>query len=279
MRYLNLDPDFQPYGKGIAFEHFTFPGGEPHIKIQEEVPADVEVMVVQRVRSFNDLGTLLLAVDALRRIGVKHIALTLPYFPGARQDRQMVHGEPLTVKVYAQLINGLMLDKVIILDPHSEVTPALLDNGQVVSHVPFALEVLTDLEDFVLVAPDAGALKKVYELAKAADGPAVILSTKKRNVATGALSGFEVMADDLGGQTCVVVDDICDGGGTFLGLAEALKRKNAGKLILIVTHGIFSKGTEALAAQYDRIYCTNSFRKLESEDIIQLELNHQLLNQ
>jgi len=66
------------------------------------------------------------------------------------------------------------------------------------------------------------------------------------------------------------VDDICDGGGTFLGLATALKEKNAGKLSLIVSHGIFSKGFEELNKSFDTVFTTNSFRDIEEEKVVQL---------
>ena len=83
------------------------------------------------------------------------------------------------------------------------------------------------------------------------------------------MSGFAVYSNDLKGATCVIVDDICDGGGTFLGLATELKAKNAGELILIVTHGIFSKGLESLTSVFDKIYSTNSFSDFENTSTFQ----------
>ena len=86
---------------------------------------------------------------------------------------------------------------------------------------------------------------------------------KIRDVKTRKLSGFKVYADDLQGRDCLVVDDICDGGGTFLGLAKELKAKNAGKLYLAVSHGIFSRGVERLLEHYDGVFSTNSFGEVE----------------
>lgn len=278
MRLLNLNPQFSPLGKGIAFESFTFSGGEPHIKIKESLSSADELMITHRVSSFNDMGLVLLAVDALRRMGLRYISLLIPYFPGARQDRLMVAGESLTVKVYADLINSLNLERVIILDPHSEVTPALIHNVEVVSNHIFVSQALAGREDFHLIAPDAGSLKKIYGLAKFLEADSVVACGKMRDVSTGTLTGCEVYAEDLKGKTCVVVDDICDGGGTFLGLAKELKRKNAGRLILIVTHGIFGNGSEALRELYDEIICTDSFQTLHDSNIQQIELNQNLLN-
>lgn len=259
---INLDPSFQPYPDAatIAFEAFQFSGGEPHLKIKTVIPAGQSVLVTHRVRSFNDMGLLLLAVDALRRMGVRQIRVLLPYFPGARQDRVMVPGEPLTVRVYADLINSLDLEEVIIFDPHSEVTPALLNRCTVISNHHFIKTVLEQLPgEVTLVAPDGGALKKIYKLSEALGGLPVVACSKNRDVHTGHLSGFTVHADNLQNRDCLVVDDICDGGGTFIGLAQALRERGAGKLYLAVSHGIFSKGIDELATLYSMIFTTDSF--------------------
>ena len=264
MKYLNLDNSFSPFGKSIAFEAFTFNGGEPHIKIKETIEADEAVMITTRIKNFNDVGLLLLANDALRRMGVRQISLFLPYFPAARQDRVMVAGEPLSVKVYADLINAANFYEVIIVDPHSEVTSALLNNATTISNHEFAAKCVEGRKDYILISPDGGALKKIYKLSAFLDGVPVVECSKKRDVKTGKLSGFTVYEEDLKGATCVIVDDICDGGGTFLGLATELKAKNAGELILIVTHGIFSRGLETLSSVFDKIYSTDSFSNIEN---------------
>lgn len=285
MKYLHLDADFTPFGKTIAFEAFTFNGGEPHIKIKEDFgqsgdtifsteKSNEEILITTRIRSFNDLGFLLVATDALRRMGVTKINLLLPYFPAARQDRVMVKGEALTVKIYANIINAVNFESVIILDPHSDVTSALLNKVKVISNHQFVQKALDNTSDYLLISPDGGALKKGYKLAQHLEGKSVIECSKMRDVKTGQLSGFKVFADDLTDKTCVIVDDICDGGGTFLGLAKALKAKNVGKLILVVTHGIFSKGLEELTTVFDEIYCTDSFRNIENDGLIQLKIGH-----
>ncbi len=282
MKYLHLDADFTPFGKSIAFEAFTFNGGEPHIKIKEDFgkepnelfsnQAPNEVLMTTRIRSFNDLGFLLVATDALKRMGVTKVSLLLPYFPAARQDRVMVKGEALTVKIYADMINAAHYERVIILDPHSDVTPALLQSVQVVNNHRFVQKAIAKEQDYLLISPDGGALKKVYKLAQHLNGQRVIECSKMRDVKTGQLSGFKVFADDLEGKTCVIVDDICDGGGTFLGLAKALKAKNAGRLILVVTHGIFSKGFAELVTVFSEIYCTDSFQNKVAKGLTQLKI-------
>lgn len=272
---LNLDPSFQPLGKEntIQFESFTFSGGEPHIKILSDLNAIEEVTVTTRIQSFNDFGLLLIAIDALRRMSIKTIHLFLPYMPAARQDRVMITGESLSVKVYADLINGLNLDSVTIFDPHSEVAPALLNNCKVISNHKFIEKVIADINsDVILISPDGGALKKIYKVSEFLGGLPVIECSKKRNVKNGQLEGFKVYEDDLAGKDCLIVDDICDGGGTFIGLAEELKKKNAGNLYLAVSHGIFNKGVEVLNQYFTKIYTTDSFKSIVEDGVVQVEL-------
>lgn len=270
MKYVHLDPLFTPYGPSIRFESFVFSGGEPHIKIKEKDFGN-KITITHRIQSFNDVGLLLLTTDALRRMGVTEISCFIPYFPAARQDRVMVRGEALSVKVYADCINAQQYQEVLIFDPHSEVTPALVNNISVLNNYTFIRECLQILnEDVVLISPDGGALKKIYKVSEYLGGIPVIECSKKRDVKTGQLSGFQVYADDLQGKHCLIVDDICDGGGTFLGLADALKDHNAGTLSLAVSHGIFSKGTKPLTQKFDNVFTTDSFRTIGDRSIEQI---------
>lgn len=271
---LNLDPKFTPFQnqEEIKFQSFTFSGGEPHIKIAPDFDANRKVTITHRLNSFNDLGLLCVTVDALRRMDVKIIDLFIPYFPAARQDRVMIPGEPLSVKVYADIINAMQLNKVFVFDAHSEVTPALLNNSTVIPNYTFIKAVLENIgNDVKLISPDGGALKKIYKVSEFLGGVEVVECSKSRDVKTGKLSGFKVYEDDLQGMDCLIVDDICDGGGTFVGLAEELKKKNAGKLYLAVSHGIFNKGFEVLNC-FDGIFTTNSFKDFEGESVKVIKL-------
>jgi ribose-phosphate pyrophosphokinase len=271
---LNLDKNFKPYeGTEIEFEKFIFSGGEPHIKINPNIKAGTKITVTTRIQSFNDFGILCLAVDALKRMDLELNELFIPYFPAARQDRVMIKGEPLSVKVYADIINTFGFKKVCVFDAHSEVTQAVLEKCDVIPNHAYIKEITTQLnEEIVLISPDGGALKKIYKLSEYLGGIEVVECSKSRNVKTGKLSGFKVYTDDLAGKTCLVVDDICDGGGTFIGLAEELKKKNAGKLMLAVSHGIFNKGFEQLNC-FDRIFTTNSFKDFEGTEVTQIKLS------
>ncbi|TBO43933.1 ribose-phosphate diphosphokinase [Pedobacter kyonggii] len=272
---LNLNPSFTPLGENnlIEYKSFLFAGGEPHIKISNNFDVAAPVTITQRINSFNDLGMICITVDALRRMGVKEIEFFIPYFPAARQDRVMIPGEPLSVKVYTDIINAMALASITVFDPHSEVTPALLNNCVTVSNHEFIKQVIVNIGTEVkLISPDGGALKKIYKVSEFLGGAEVVECSKSRDVKTGKLSGFKVYADDLAGADCLIVDDICDGGGTFIGLAEALKAKNAGKLYLAISHGIFSKGFGELGKYFEQIFTTDSIKEVDHEGVTQIKL-------
>ncbi|WP_196885623.1 ribose-phosphate diphosphokinase [Aureivirga sp. CE67] len=273
MNYLHLDSEFTPFQKGIDYKYFTFSGGEPSILIAKDFDKTLPVTITCRIREFNSIGKLLLAVDALRRLGVVEIHLLIPYFPGARQDRIMQKGEAFTAKVYADLINNLHLKSVSVFDVHSEITPTLLHNCNSISNINFVKKCLENFEeDYCLVAPDLGASKKIYSVAKELENENVIFCHKNRDIRTGRITHTEVFKEDLEQKTCVIIDDICDKGTTFIEVAKVLKRKNAGKLILIISHGIFSAGFEVLFEYYDEIFTTDSFRTFpEIENLHQID--------
>lgn len=272
--YLNLSTNFNPFQNQqeqvLDFDSLTFSGGEPHIKIHAKGTINKPVVISHRINNFEDFGLTLMAIDALKRLEVPGIELFIPYFPGARQDRVMVKGEALSVKVYADILNSLDLDRVIIFDPHSEVAPALINNCKSIDNSYFIKKCLEKIdEEVLLIAPDAGSLKKAHALAVKLGGLTVIECSKKRDPRTGQLSGFVVHAEDLQKKSCLIVDDICDGGGTFLGLADKLQDKNCGKLYLAVSHGIFSKGLSELQKQFTQIFTTNSIRDYQERPYLQ----------
>jgi ribose-phosphate pyrophosphokinase len=125
------------------------------------------------------------------------------------------------------------------------------------------------LKDFVLVSPDLGAYKKVDKLAQHIGYRGEIATgIKVRDLATGQIVKSDVNASDLTGKTCVVIDDICDGGRTFIELAAALKAKGAGELYFFASHGIFSHNAlERLKeAGYTKVGSTNSIADRDEND-------------
>lgn len=262
MIILNLDPSFKPFGEGIEFQKFSFPSGcEPHIKLP--AISDEKAKITCRIKDCNDLILILLSVDAMKRCGVKQIELFIPYLPFARQDRVMVKGEPLSVKVIADLLNSQGFDKVQIFDAHSEVSLALINNSEAIDNHSFVSEVLKGKSDYLIISPDAGAYKKIFKVCQNLKYQGeIIMCNKIRDVSNGVIRSLTISHSDLQGKDCYIIDDICDGGGTFTILSDVLKERNAGSVNLIVSHGIFSKGLDALT-NVDRIYTTDSFKDFD----------------
>lgn len=282
-RALNLDKSFTPTPyQEIEYEKFVFNGGEVNIKIKS-APGGVYggIAITHRIKTSDNLMEVLLAKDAIENMfGNIPVTLFIPYLPYARQDRVCSNGEALSMKVFANIINNANFHRVVVLDAHSDVGPALLDRCENISNRNYVIDATYSIgggDDLLLVSPDAGAAKKCNMLYTSQSTSnrfgGLVQCGKVRNPNTGELSGFEVYADDLEGKRCLIVDDICDGGGTFIGLAKELKKKNAGELYLFVTHGIFSKGIDELKKHFDRIYCTDSFSTIKSNtDIRQFEI-------
>lgn len=244
--------------KGIGFDHekFNFPCGEMQVRLKNVRPG-ARVSFHFIFERNDDAIEMLLVTDALRRAGLILEGIAMPYVPFGRQDRVASDGEALSIAVFAELINSCGAKVVEITDPHSEVTTALIKNVKVRQQHEVFSGYFDGLSDYWLICPDGGALKKVYKLASIVDSLGVIECSKNRNVKTGEITGVTVHAESLGSKDCYIVDDICDGGRTFIEIAKELKKKEAGRIILMVTHGFFTKGLEVFDGLIDEIYTMN----------------------
>ena len=250
----------------INFVHF--PGGEVHLNAKDffaELPesSDTNDIIWSPIHDSTDLMELLILTDAYKRHYMKTPKVCIPYIPYARQDRVANDGEALSIKVFADIINAQNYPCVYVMDPHSEVSMALINNVKVITPVndEYLKRVVPNYSEqfYVVLAPDAGSFKRLGKVIKEVP---LIYATKQRDTKTGALSNVEIHLGDveLGNKTILVVDDICDGGGTFLLLAEALRKAGIdNNLELYVSHGIFSKGTDIIYKSFYPIYTTNSF--------------------
>lgn len=255
-------------GVDIEFtvRQWKFPGGEVGVDINNLSQIDgmkVErVHVDARIQNSDDVMALLMVTDALRmEYPLAKFMLDLPYIPYARQDRVCNTGEALSIKVFGRLINSLKYDIVQVVDPHSAVSLAVIDNVCVRDQFDIFSKIKPSFSEVTIVAPDAGATKKCEEFAKKVGAKGVITCSKTRNLADGKIIGMTVDGpEDMSDLNLLVLDDICDGGRTFIELATLLESRNPKRLELAVTHGIFSKGVDVVLNHYDAVYTTDSFR-------------------
>jgi len=258
----------------IEVKSFKFPAGESYVAIQDEhMNISSSCVIKADITSGDDIMELLMLTDAVKRFwrGIE-IKLLMPYVPYGRHDRVMVGGESFGLKVFCDLINTQGYSEVIVYDPHSDVTGALLDNLAILPQEMFVDEVPLHVEGTALVAPDAGALKKVFNVAKKCGFENVICAGKVRDVATGVITAVSFPSHQIqrGTRTFLIVDDICDGGRTFLELAKKIKENYDMPVHLYITHGIFSKGFKELREYIDHIYVVNCFLPdlIEAKDFV-----------
>jgi len=258
----------------VKVESMLFSGGEIQVRVEAPKLGPGESFRITACLNSSDavMGMLLLT-DALRRqSGDAPIDLVCPYFPYARQDRVCAAGEALSVRVMTDLVNAQKYRSVEVWDAHSDVTGALLDRVRVRPALDFVrrLDLFAGSKNLpILVAPDAGAMKKVMGLAKAL-GTNWVRADKSRDPKSGEIAGTVVYSEDVGNRDFLIVDDICDGGRTFTALAKALRPLSTGKIYLYVTHGIFSAGYAALLKDIDVIYTANRLTTLPDNPRVRL---------
>jgi ribose-phosphate pyrophosphokinase len=160
------------------------------------------------------------------------------------------------------------------MDPHSDVLEACLNNFTKINNFSLIDDALSYLikdgeeDNVVFVSPDAGAYKKIFDAAKEFNIEKIITATKVRDIKTGNILHTEIpVLDQHKDLMYVIIDDICDGGRTFIELAKVIKNgRPTAKVYLVVTHGIFSGGFVELNKYIDGIFCTNSYRDVADDE-------------
>lgn len=276
MYTLNLDSNFN-FPDKIYYKSFIFNGGEIHFTLRDNLTLNTkeEVLITHRVKNSNNIMEIAIANDALKRFGFKKRSLLIPYAPYARQDRVANLGESLSVKVFADIINSCDFEDVIIWDAHSDVITALLNNctNKKIDEIVYNIIGKNDVKNIVF--PDAGAMKKYKYIYL--NHLNVISCTKERNTVTGELSDFNLNGTLKEGNT-LIIDDICDGGRTFIEISKLIRnlkyRSSSSNLYLYTTHGIYANGIEVLLEQFDKLFCTNSFKDINNRFVEQYKLNN-----
>lgn len=306
VKVIDFSPDFRPFPQAETagrIEHIEYPSGvEPHVRVHLDKYAKYEcdrIVITARVRSMDKLFGLANAAQLVRQEVSKEVTVFLPFLPHARQDRRVVPEDTEPLLLVRQMLGvGCNID-LVSFDVHG-VRNHHRRGGRSFGPSPFHHRVLFDLvsegrslDDIVLVSPDHGASQRLRELVvdEVANGTPmndgwpvnnagmdasltalllrlrVLVCDKERDPSSGRIKGIRIPERDVRGATCVILDDICDGGGTFIPIAKALKERGAAKVVLCVSHGLFTKGFDALyAGGIDHIYTTDSFRDFENTE-------------
>ncbi|HLK27037.1 MAG TPA: ribose-phosphate pyrophosphokinase-like domain-containing protein [Puia sp.] len=266
MKTININTE-----EGI--KKLVFPDSQPHINIPEIKEGD-EIKVICSIINSDTLLQLLQCANAIDNAFAKKKILIIPYLMGARYDRLMLSGDSIDVKVIADLINSMEFEKVYLFDVHSEASVLLINNAINISNEELVKSYQKD--NAVLICPDTGAAKKVGNYFRWNKNITdIVYCNKHRDISNGKITLNVLEPEKCKSRNCVIIDDICDGGGTFLAIAEQINPKT---LALIVTHGIFSKGVDCLEEYFDEIITSNSFcKEYESKIVKLIELDYENL--
>lgn len=201
-------------------------------------------------------------------------SLIMPYIPHARMDRCKVKEDTFTLKYFAEVINSLGFDKVTVLDPHSNVSVALIDKVEVLTPKAYIDKVIEKIgvDNLMLFFPDEGSMKRYADMFTLP----YAFGIKKRDWKTGQILGLDVVDNgiNLKGKTILIIDDICSRGGTFYHSAKTLKELGAADIYLYITHceNTILEGEVLTSGLIEKVYTTNSIFTKDNEKIEKFEL-------
>ena len=241
-----------------------FPDSTPHITLKPIKDAAVYV-IEWYYENDAELFQVMCINDKLAKYGP--VDLFLPYIPNARMDRVKNEDDVFTLKTFCNAINSMQFCNVYVVDPHSNVSLALLDRvvardikDIIEYNIQDALDYDIAKEDnFILFYPDEGAMKRYSEMLKYYQ---YAFGIKNRDQTTGQITGYEVVNKELvNGKDVMIIDDICSRGGTFYHAAKALKELGANHIYLYVSHAekaMIKGDMYNCEGLIDKIYTTNS---------------------
>ena len=239
----------------------AFSDGEVQVEIGENVRGrDVFVVQSTCAPTNNHLMEMLVMVDALKRASAARINAVVPYFGYARQDRKVAPRAPITAKLVADLISVAGVDRLLTVDLHAGQIQGFFDIP--VDHLyaaPVILEEIRrkNLEDLLIVSPDAGGTERARAFAKRLNAGLAIID--KRRSGPNVSEVMHIIGD-VADKNCVIVDDMIDTAGTLCTAAGALVKAGALSVSACATHGVLSgPAMERIAASDLReVVITNS---------------------
>ena len=245
----------------IKYSISRFPDGEVQISL-EEFSHKEQVSVECRITNAEDLFILMQVLDILDRHEVSYV-LSIYYLMGMRMDRVMDFNRPFTLKIVLNSLKNCNADNIQILEPHSDTYYDYRFGGKFTELYIEDNPSNTVWNGFQMVLPDAGA-KERYDFQYV--GTALTCS-KVRDLTTGKI--LEIKIDNpeaISDKPLLILDDLCDGGGTFCGIAKTFNSLGIPKerLNIAVTHMVNPKGIKNLSENFNHVWFTNSYEDWEN---------------
>ncbi|HTH29046.1 MAG TPA: ribose-phosphate pyrophosphokinase [Sphingobium sp.] len=228
-----------------------FADKEVYVEVHENVRGEDAFILQSTSYPANDnLMELLILTDALRRSSARRITAVLPYFGYARQDRKSAPRTPISAKLVSNLITQAGANRVLTLDLHAAQIQGFFDIPT--DNLTAAPVMVRDIQDnydvknVMIVSPDVGGVVRARNVAGRIGANLAIVD--KRRPRAGVSEVMNIIGD-VEGQTCIMIDDIVDSGGTLVNAAEALLKAGAKEVSAYITHGVLSEGaSERIAA-------------------------------
>jgi len=252
---------------GLDWVAGTYPNGEQWIRLTTIPETKLsEILFLVRFRADHDLSKqlfrLLLLMEIARHYSERQ-RFFMPYMPYSLQDREVNPGEAVGAKVLIKSLTSLGLDEICVVDVHSERD--LQDWGIPVHHLSAEdllieqIKQVVGQEKLVIIAPDGGAASRAQSVADKLFSPAVKLT--KTRLGPGKVEISTQNLQDIAADHFILVDDLLNTGGTMAAAAQTIKNKLAGKLSIMVTHGLFAGSALAKLNKsgIDHLFYTDSY--------------------
>lgn len=221
-----------------------FNDGEIFVEVFENVRGEDMFIIQSTSNPANDnLMELLIISDALRRSSASRITAIIPYFGYARQDRRTKARTPITAKLVANMMVEAGIERILTMDLHAAQIQGFFDIpvDNLYASPIFALDILHNfggkLDNVTVVSPDVGGVARARELAQRIGCGLAIVD--KRRSKPGVVEEMTIIGE-VEGQTCIIVDDICDTAGTLCKAADLLITEGAAEVHSYITHGVLS---------------------------------------
>jgi ribose-phosphate pyrophosphokinase len=246
-----------------------FADKEVYVEVHENVRGEDAFILQSTSYPANDnLMELLILTDALRRSSARRITAVLPYFGYARQDRKSAPRTPISAKLVSNLITQAGANRVLTLDLHASQIQGFFDiptdNLTAAPVMVRDIQDNYDIKNVMIVSPDVGGVVRARNVAGRIGANLAIVD--KRRPRAGVSEVMNIIGD-VSGQTCILIDDIVDSGGTLVNAAEALLKAGAKEVSAYITHGVLSEGaSERIAASMlKELVVTDSIEETEAQ--------------